>query len=252
MHSMSVDAGDPATPAERRARTGVAATRDRLRDAILWGDLPPGAVATQIQLAERFGVSRTPLREALRMLELEGLILRQPNGRFRVSPVSVTDIEELCVMRVSLEAAAVRLTVPVLGNADHAKLEGLLAQIDRFALLEDWVAIEVPHRAFHAKICSGAGQRIVEHVALLWDHATRYRRISFQKAAAGGREVRKAEHRGVLDAIEAQDADAAAAYIATQIAGTAIEVAADVDPEYPMTKLRTALAMHTGSTGLGA
>ena len=247
---MSVDAAEHARPGELRARVGVAVIRDRLRHAILSGDLAPGVVATQIQLAQRFGVSRTPLREALRMLELEGLILRQPNGRFRVAPVSVTDIEELCVMRVSLEAAAVRLTVPVLGNADHATLEGLLAQIDRFALLEDWVSIEVPHRAFHAKICSGAGQRIVEHVALLWDHAARYRKISLQKAAAGGWEVRSAEHRGMLDAIEAHDAGAAAAYIATQIARTAIEVAADVDPEYPMAKVRAALAMHTGSTEL--
>jgi DNA-binding GntR family transcriptional regulator len=250
MHSL-LGAQRRAKPDEPLVRPGVTVIRDRLRDAILSGDLPPGAVATQIRLAEQFGVSRTPLREALRMLELEGLILREPNGRFRVSSMSVDDIEELCVMRISVEATAVRLTVPVFGNADHAELEGLLAQIDRFALLEDWVGIEVPHRAFHAKITSRAGERIVEQLARLWDHATRYREASFRKVAeTGGFDVRQAEHRGMLDAIEAYDADAAAAYIALQIGRTAIEVVADIDPDHPMTKVRTTLATHTGSTEL--
>jgi DNA-binding GntR family transcriptional regulator len=253
MAPLTLDAEDRGKPTERVARPGVTAIRDRLRDAILSAELSPATVATQIELAEQFGVSRTPLREALRMLELEGLIVREPNGRSRVAPMSVDAIEDLCVMRISLEAAAVRLTVPVLGNSDHAELEGLLAQIDRLALLEDWAAIEPPHRAFHAKITSGAGERVVEHLARLWDHATRYRRAIFVKVArSGGFDVRQAEHRGMLDAIEAYDADGAAAYIAMQVARTAIEVAADVDPQHPMTKVRTTLATHTGSTELPA
>jgi DNA-binding GntR family transcriptional regulator len=108
--------------------TAVATIRDQLRTAILRGELSPDQAVTQSGLAERYGVSRTPLREALRMLELENLIVRQSNGRFRVAGFSLDELEQLCVMRIALEAPAVRLTVPTLNNADHAELEGLLAR----------------------------------------------------------------------------------------------------------------------------
>ena len=94
----------------------VALIRDRLRDAILMGELSPGERATQVSLADRFGVSRTPMREALRMLELEGLVLRESNGRFRISPLSGPQIEDLAVMRINLEVVAINLTVPRFGN----------------------------------------------------------------------------------------------------------------------------------------
>jgi DNA-binding GntR family transcriptional regulator len=230
----------------------VSLIRDRLRDVILVGELAPGSMATQSGLAERFGVSRTPLREALRMLELEGLVLRESNGRFRIAPLSIDAVEELAVMRITLEAIAVRLTVPTLGNANHAELEGLLAQIERYALFEDWVGIELPHRAFHQRIVSGAGDRIVELLGHLWDHAARYRKTSFRLVAntPGNWEARSAEHRAIVDAFEARDADAAAGWIATQIGRTAIEVAGQIDPHHPVPRVRAVLKRHTGSETL--
>ena len=76
------------------------------------GSSPPGAVMSQVALAEELGISRTPLREALRMLQSEGLVEGEPNRRVRVAPMTRTDLEELCVMRVTLEAEAIRLSVP--------------------------------------------------------------------------------------------------------------------------------------------
>ena len=69
----------------------------RVRNAILDGELAPGAVMSQVALAEELGISRTPLREALRMLQSERLVEAEPNRRVRVAPMSPRDMEELCV-----------------------------------------------------------------------------------------------------------------------------------------------------------
>ncbi len=88
---------------------------ERVRNAILDGELAAGTVMSQVALAEELGISRTPLREALRLLQGEGLIEAEPNRRVRVAPMTASDMEELCVMRVTLEAEALRLSVPLLG-----------------------------------------------------------------------------------------------------------------------------------------
>src|SRR3954449_10655230 len=98
------------------------AVHARLRAAILSGEIAEGAVTSQATLAERFGVGRTPLREALRMLQREGLIISEPNRRVRVAGLSADDVEELYIMRIALEAIAIRLTVPVLSATDIAEM----------------------------------------------------------------------------------------------------------------------------------
>lgn len=93
---------------------------ERVRGAILDGELAAGTVMSQVALAEELGISRTPLREALRLLQGEGLIEAEPNRRVRVAPMTASDMEELCVMRVTLEAEARRLSVPMLAPEDLA------------------------------------------------------------------------------------------------------------------------------------
>jgi DNA-binding GntR family transcriptional regulator len=232
---------------------GVTALRDRLRAAIVTGEIPAGAVRTQAQLAQALGVSRTPLREALRMLELEHLIVRQSNGRFRVADITLSDIEELGVMRIALDAAAARLTVPALTNADHAELEGLFAQTSRLARLGEWEAFHRPHVRFHLKLTSGVGPMYTDQLVRLWDHAERYRMAYTEIVTAQGREgVAIAEHRAILDAAEAYDADGVARGLAVQYARRAIEIGAVVDPSYPMDRIRTILELETGSRKLPA
>ena len=235
-------------------RQGVAAIRDRLRGAIVTGELGPDTVSTQTELADALGVSRTPLREALRMLELEGLIVRETNRRFRIAGFSLDDLEELYIMRISLEVSALRVTVPTFDHADHAELEGLMAQMERFALVRDWSGFEQPHRGFHMRLVSGVGPRVGEQLRRLWDHATRYR-AAYAIVVGGahpddGWALRRAEHRALLDAVEEGDVGAAASILASHYARTALDIAGKVDADNGMDRLRTILEAQTGSREL--
>ncbi len=137
---------------------------DRVRNAILDGELAPGAVMSQVGLADELGISRTPLREALRMLQSEGLIESEPNRRVRVAPMTPEDLEQLCIMRITLEAEALRLSIPRMTPEDLAGLEGYMAEMAHYAEAEDSARWVVPHRAFHRALTQGAGL-LASHLA---------------------------------------------------------------------------------------
>src|SRR6476646_10000871 len=109
--------------------TTVAHVHERLRSAILSGELAAGERLTQAALVNRFGCGRTPLREALRMLHREGLVTAKPNAMIQVSQLSASDAEELFILRISIEAAAMRIAVPRLSSSDIGELEALMAKM---------------------------------------------------------------------------------------------------------------------------
>ena len=215
---------------------------DRLRDAIIRGEIPSDTPLSQVQLAQQFGVSRTPLREALRMLQREGLVDGEPNRRVRVRSLSLADLEQLYAMRIALEALAIRLTVPLLTAADLSHLERYLLEIERYAMVEDYDRWCVPHRAFHAGLVAHAGERVLAMTAQLADHAERYRRVYTMLApdawVAGAR-----GHREIFDACAAGDMAAAADQLSRHYARVALSVIAIVAPEYEPTVVRSALRM---------
>src|SRR5579862_5024618 len=143
----------------------VAVVHDRLRDAILRGEIAPGEATSQMALTKQFGVTRTPLREALRLLEREGLVLSQPNRRVRIADFSMPDLESLYAMRIALKAVAMRLTVPTLRSEDFAELEGLMAQMDHYIRAGDQVRMDTPHAAFHTRFVAAAGSRMTTTIA---------------------------------------------------------------------------------------
>src|SRR6059058_1172623 len=135
------------------------AVYERVRESILEGAIAPGATMSQVALADELGISRTPLREALRMLQSEGLVDAERNRRVRVAPVSPGDLEELAVMRVTLEAEAIRLAVPRMTAEQLGRLEGLHAEMAHFAAARDYRRWVVPHAGFHRALTAPAGQR---------------------------------------------------------------------------------------------
>ena len=100
-----------------------------MREAILTAALPPGARLRQERLAETFGTSRIPVREALRALEYEGLVTSLPYRGFTVTELDADDIEEVYDLRILLEGHAVRLAVPLMTDEDLRVLEELYAKM---------------------------------------------------------------------------------------------------------------------------
>jgi DNA-binding GntR family transcriptional regulator len=231
------------------ARATIRATRDgqhvatayeRLRNAILKGEIAPGAAPSQVALAGELGLSRTPLREAMRLLEREGLIVSEPNRRARVAEFSITDLEELYLTRISLESVAVRITVRTLGPEDFGDIEGLMAQMDHYARMGDWRRAESPHLAFHTRLVCGVGTRVTSQLVQLAEHATRYR-FAYGQADPGSWETRRAEHRAIVDAAAAGDGPLAADWLVVHYARTALVVIAALDPEHQAGSLLTAI-----------
>ena len=228
------------TEANTRDGQNVAVVHDRLRDAILRGEIPPGEPTSQVLLARQLGVSRTPLREALRLLQREGLVLSEPNRRIRVADFSIADAEELYAMRIALEVVGVRLTVPTLTSEDLAELEGLMAQMDHYMRQADQQRMDVPHSAFHARLVSAAGSRIATTTRQLFDHAQRYR-FAYGAIAPDGYEERRAEHRAILDSAAEGDAEAASVHLARHYTQTAMLVIRKLDAEHDPVLIRTTL-----------
>lgn len=220
-----------------RNTDNVAAVHDRLRQAILQGEIPPGQPTSQVRLARQLGVSRTPLREALRLLQREGLVLSEPNRRVRIADFSLSDVEELYAMRLALECVAVRATVPTLEIRDFAEIQGLMAQMEHYMRADDLAAMDVPHRAFHALLFKAAGPRLQTTLLQLFDHAQRYR-FAYGAMEPQGYAQRFAEHRAIVAAAEAGDVDRAVEELARHYLHTAMHVIRQLDPAYDPTFLR--------------
>lgn len=226
-------------------RQNVKRVHELVREAILSGELPAAARLSQVRLAERLGVSRSPLREALRLLEREGLVESEVNHRVRVASFSVSDLEQLYAMRIHLEALGIRLTVPRLSSEDLTRLEENLARMDEFAGAEDYEEWEIPHRAFHAILVSQAGDRLVGTISELYDHAERYRR-AFMHETYQAWDTSIVEHREIFEICRNRDPATTSERLARHYSVTALSVIAALAPEHEPLAVRTALRMVTG------
>jgi DNA-binding GntR family transcriptional regulator len=228
------------------ARQSVEHVHRMIRESILNGSLTPGETMSQVALADELGVSRTPLREALRMLQGEGLILSEPNRRVRVAPLSLADVEELYAIRIPLEVTALRLSITRMTPEDIAELEGYMAAMAHFAADEDYARWYVPHQAFHRGLTQRAGARFDALLLQLFDHAERYRRMHFGHQFPAQSTT---DHRDILDACKARDADHASALLGRHLARTVYDIVEIVEPEYELAALRQVLEDLATTTG---
>jgi DNA-binding GntR family transcriptional regulator len=226
-------------PAELSTET----VHNRLRDSILRGEFDPRVPISQVQLAAHLGVSRTPLREALRMLQREGLIDSEPNRRVRVAELSVVDLEELYAARIVIEALATRIAVPTLSASDFTEMKSQLNEMNRLAKERDLEAWDVRHRAFHDLLKGRVGERLGRIANDLFDHTERYRHVYLAEPRAWTRAQK--EHMAVFAACEAGDAVLASHQLARHLGRTALTIIALVDPEHDPVPVREALRLVT-------
>jgi len=149
----------------------------KLRKMIVSGKYPPGAVLSQVQLANMLGVSRTPLREAMRRLEAEGLIDAEQNQRARVATDDADGLDVVFTERILLEAMGIKVTIPKLTEID---LNGLLASATALRLAAEAgnvASLDKARRAFHRQLVSRAGRRLREKIAEQFDRCERHRKV---------------------------------------------------------------------------
>lgn len=212
-----------------------------LRQMILEGDLTPGEVIKMEPLCARFGVSRTPLRESLRMLQREGLVIVESSGRTRVAPVSASDAEAICVARISLDCTILRASSARTRQRAIANMVGLDAKITHFMEMGDADGFQAPHRSFHEELLLDAPERIRELSSQLSDHYERYRRLCAQRDS-GIWQQRIHEHTDILSALKADDLNLAVKLLARHYATSALIVVAELDPTYEPRLLRETLS----------
>jgi DNA-binding GntR family transcriptional regulator len=184
-----------------------------MREQILSGALPPGTKLRQEKLAEGFGTSRIPVREALRALEYEGLVRSSPYKGFTVTELDADDIEEVYDLRVVLESHAVRLAVPLMTDEDLRDLEEMYAEMTAAPLGEGQLAAR---ERFYTRLYSMSGRpRLVGLIARLRQEVARSLRWPTLQHAPD-------HHAAFFEAIRAGDADRAASQLASHYRRVAI------------------------------
>ncbi|MER5969585.1 GntR family transcriptional regulator [Streptomyces sp. NPDC002055] len=183
-----------------------------VKQAVLDRRYEGGTLLTEGDLADAVGVSRTPVREALLRLEVEGLIKLYPKKGALVLPVSAQEIGDVVETRLLVEEHAVRKAVPA-GPRLIQRLEELLEEQRRFAAEGDLAAVAASDRCFHAEIVRNAGNQILER---LYDQL-RDRQLRMGVAVMHAHPDRIAknitEHAEILRALRNGDAEAAAAAV---------------------------------------
>ena len=136
----------------RRRPTVAESIAEVLTDAIVYGDIDPGAPITQLELARQFDVSRIAVRDALQLLRRRGLIVDSPSHRTFVQTVSIKTAREVAEYRVLLEAEAARLACRRLNPGDLDDLDQHIARQTDFARLDDFGRFRRADVAFHSRI----------------------------------------------------------------------------------------------------
>ena len=204
-----------ASPGHIRADSVVDLAYERIRTMVIDGEIPPGARLGQVELAEQLGISRTPVREALRRLTGEGLAEFVPNRGFRAASPGLDDVLRRLEVRSLLEPGIARLAAARRTDAD---LAGLAATIAREDAATSRGAAHDASRDFHLGVAAATGNaELVGVLAAMWIVEIGRRLLAARATSAEWKDTDVAEHRAITAAIEARDGDRAAALMAAHI-----------------------------------
>ena len=181
---------------------------EALRDAIRRGILEPGERLMEVQLAEELGISRTPVREAIRKLEQEGYVIMMPRRGTYVSSVSVHDVKEIFEIRSALESLSTGLATRRIEPEELEKLRSLLTEIEGHIERRDIDKIVATDIEFHGLLYQvSRNDRLVAIISNLKEQLARFRTLSM--SYPGRLQETLEEHRAMVEAIAAGDVEAA-------------------------------------------
>lgn len=171
------------------------------------GDFRPATRLVETKLADEYGVSRVPVREALGALCAEGLLERSPQGGVYVPSLTISDLSEIYLARGALETLLYRAAAPQLTSEDILGLEALQREVERAVSIEDLVLLSRANRDFHFSIMRAARMpKIIAIVERLWDVTASYR--AYFWVDADHRVFTLDGHRKILDACVLRDGEA--------------------------------------------
>ena len=183
-----------------------------LRQAILRGELKPGERLMEIALSQRLGVSRTPVREAIRMLEQEGLVIMIPRKGAQVAEISEKDLKDVLEVRLGLEELAVRIACQRITEDELEELEQAVKEFEE-AMKEDNLGVLAAADVRVQEVIYGSthNKRLVQIISNIREQMYRYRVEYLKDAAIYPRLIE--EHHRMYDALKEKDQKQAVAYV---------------------------------------
>ncbi len=181
---------------------------EKIREDILNGMYNPGEKIVEAKLADELGVSRTPVREALKQLELDGLVENIPNRGVIVKGVTAQDIMDIYTIRETIEAIAAKWSVERMTQEDLDSLKEIYELMEFYTFKNDVDKIFELNTKFHELIYSATNSRFLEHVLRdfqLFIKSTRYESLKTE----GRMQNTLEEHKEILDAFIERDQDKA-------------------------------------------
>ncbi len=177
---------------------------ETIREAILKGTLKPGEKVAEPELAERFGISRTPIREAFRQLESEGYLTVIPRKGAVVAALSEQDVQEFYAIKSTLEGYAAELAASRLSEKELEKLETINERLKQLAEEGDVKAFFRVHNEFHDLFVKAAGNsklhELIQHLGM------KFNRLRMASLSVEGRMgISVAEHERLIEAFRNQD-----------------------------------------------
>lgn len=207
--SAPLDRSRPPRAVAPATRDGNASARvaDALREAIVGGEYPPGSRIRQEEIAERFGASRVPVREALKALEADGLVTLIANTGAWVTQLSLAECEEVYQTRERVEPLLLRYSAPHLDDAELDELERLAERMAETSDVEEFLRLD---REFHQRSYAGADTLVLgDLVRRLWNTTQPYRRAYTLMIDAHSQRIVHDEHHMLVTALRDHDIDTA-------------------------------------------
>lgn len=229
-------------------RKAMVSAHAYLKDLIYSNALPAGTVLSQVELASALGVSRTPLREALRMLQEEGLIRAEANRRCRVAGFRPEDLDAQYASRLLIEALGMRISLPQLREADVKEIGDLVSAMETIeddrlgqspGVSPDWIEL---HREFHAKLISKCPKTLIEQYRQMTERCERYFTAAVRPSNFGS-SARHGEHRKLFESIRSGAFDVAVVANAQHRTRTAITFLAEAAIDFEPVAIRAALKL---------
>jgi DNA-binding GntR family transcriptional regulator len=217
-----------------------------LRECILDGTLTPGTKLSQVTLAEQLGVSRTPLREVLRMLQEEGLVEIEPNQRTRIAGLDPQELDDIYASRILLETLALSMTMGDFGAAGRREAKRMLTAMRKAAKTGDFQAWFAAHADFHRVITAATGEALQRQLSALADRTIRYIRIYQLSDPTSWQAAGDVEHAHILESLVDDDEQRAISGMANHLARTALRVLTDCAPDFVPVAVPHAVALVDG------